>query len=95
MREVARELNLGLRTMYVHHPQICKEIARRHKEKLKREKSKRIEADCERVNEIVHYLYERGTYPSRRRVEEEAGLALLRREEVQRYWKHLISSLSS
>lgn len=93
MNEVARRLHYDKRILYKHFPELCKEISQKHLNFIQECRDQRIKEACIRVNEATIQLYNRGIYPSRRRVEGLLQTEILREKPLQDAWRETLMSL--
>ena len=68
MQSLAIQLNVDLRTVFHHFPDLCKAVTAQYRNYQKQKKKQEIALCCEEVKEVVCQLVEEGQYPSEKHV---------------------------
>lgn len=94
VREAAKHIGCGERSLYCHFPELCKEIAELRRIRIQSEKCERIKENETTIIEAAMTLYNNGLYPTRRSVENLISPKLsLRRKSNYYAWKTALQNL--
>jgi hypothetical protein len=93
IRQIAKRLGYGERTIVHHFPQECASITKRVQEYRKQHQEQRLDLARNLVRQTVVTLHEQGIYPSHRKVREILPTGLMRMPEANAIWHEVLHEL--